>query len=63
MSDDPKKEKVQEAAVAEAGKLAPELSSEDMKQVVGGAADYLLQLDGIKGESQDDKHKDWIELA
>ena len=27
------------------------------------ATDYLLELDGIKGESQDDKHKDTIEIA
>jgi type VI secretion system secreted protein Hcp len=26
------------------------------------AADYFLKLDGIKGESVDDKHKDWIQL-
>jgi type VI secretion system secreted protein Hcp len=26
------------------------------------AADVYLQIDGIKGESRDDKHKDWIEL-
>lgn len=26
------------------------------------AADYLLEVDGIKGESQDKKHKDTIEL-
>ncbi|HEV3386537.1 MAG TPA: type VI secretion system tube protein Hcp [Gemmata sp.] len=26
------------------------------------ASDYLLQIDGIKGESQDDKHKDTIEI-
>ena len=25
--------------------------------------DYFLKIDGIPGESQDDKHKDWIELA
>jgi len=25
------------------------------------AIDVYLQIDGIKGESQDDKHKDWIE--
>lgn len=25
--------------------------------------DVYLQIDGIKGESQDDKHKDWIELT
>jgi type VI secretion system secreted protein Hcp len=25
--------------------------------------DYFLKIDGIPGESQDAKHKDWIELA
>lgn len=27
------------------------------------AIDVYLQIDGIKGESRDDKHKDWIECA
>jgi len=27
------------------------------------AIDVYLQIDGIKGESQDDKHKDWIECS
>lgn len=27
------------------------------------AIDAYLQIDGIKGESQDDKHKDWIEAT
>jgi type VI secretion system secreted protein Hcp len=27
------------------------------------ATDVYLQIDGIKGESQDDKHKDWIEVT
>lgn len=27
------------------------------------AIDVYLQIDGIKGESMDDKHKDWIECA
>jgi type VI secretion system secreted protein Hcp len=26
------------------------------------ASDYLLELDGIKGESRDDKHKDTLEI-
>lgn len=26
------------------------------------AVDTFLKIDGIKGESQDDKHKDWIEV-
>ena len=27
------------------------------------AIDAYLQIDGIKGESTDDKHKDWIEVS
>ena len=27
------------------------------------AIDVYLQIDGIKGESADDKHKDWIECS
>jgi len=27
------------------------------------ATDVYVQIEGIKGESQDDKHKDWIEVA
>ena len=27
------------------------------------AIDVYLQIDGIKGESADDKHKDWIEVS
>lgn len=27
------------------------------------AIDVYLQIDGIKGESQDDRHKDWIECT
>lgn len=27
------------------------------------AIDVYLQIDGIKGESQDEKHKDWIECS
>jgi type VI secretion system secreted protein Hcp len=27
------------------------------------AIDAYLQIDGIKGESNDDKHKDWIEVS
>ena len=38
-----------------------ELSEEDLKKVNGGAVDILLKLDGIDGESQDDKHKGEIE--
>ncbi len=34
-----------------------ELSQDEREQVSGG-----LNIDGIKGESTDDKHKDWIEI-
>jgi type VI secretion system secreted protein Hcp len=27
------------------------------------AIDVYLSIDGIKGESRDDKHKDWIECS
>jgi type VI protein secretion system component Hcp len=27
------------------------------------AIDVYLQIDGIKGESRDDRHKDWIEVT
>jgi hypothetical protein len=30
--------------------------------VVGGAAELRLQLEGVKGESKDDQHKDWPSL-
>lgn len=44
----------------EAPKNSPELTEDALSQVTGGA-DFLLQIDGIKGESQDDKHKSEIE--
>jgi type III secretory pathway component EscU len=37
------------------------LSEQDLAQVSGGAVDSFLNLDGIKGESTDDKHKGLIE--
>jgi type VI secretion system secreted protein Hcp len=27
-----------------------------------GASDYFLKLDGVKGESKNEKHKDWIDI-
>ena len=37
-------------------------AASDMPEVAGYAFDTFLKLDGIKGESMDDKHKDWIDL-
>ena len=40
-----------------------ELSQKALGQAVGGAAvDYFLKIDGIDGESTDDKHKGEIQL-
>ena len=39
-----------------------ELSDGELESVTGGASDYLLKIDGIKGESVDDKHTGEIEL-
>jgi hypothetical protein len=40
-----------------------ELTENELGNVSGGAgSDYLLTLDGIKGESQDDRHKDTIHV-
>ena len=38
-----------------------ELTEKDLGSVTGGAVDIYLELDGIKGESADDKHKGEIE--
>jgi type VI protein secretion system component Hcp len=39
-------------------KKLPELTDEELGQVTGGAkADYFLKIEGVDGESQDDKHK------
>jgi type VI protein secretion system component Hcp len=40
-----------------------QLTEEELGHVSGGVVDQFLMLDGIKGESQDDKHKDGIQLA
>ena len=40
-----------------------ELNDAELELVSGGTkSDYLLQLDGIKGESMDDTHKDEIHI-
>ena len=40
-----------------------ELTEKELTQVTGGAADLREKLGDIKGESIDDKHKDWIEVS
>jgi bacteriocin-like protein len=45
-------------------KTTPELTEKELNKVSGGTStDYLLKIDGIKGESQDDTHKDSIHLS
>jgi len=39
-----------------------QLSENELEAVTGGASDYLLKIDGIKGEAIDDKHRGEIEL-
>ena len=40
-----------------------ELPEKSLAQAVGGAAaDYFLKIEGVDGESQDDKHKGEIHL-
>jgi hypothetical protein len=36
---------------------ATELNESDLTSTVGGAVNRIAMLDGIKGESSDDKHK------
>ena len=57
MSEDPKKPSEDEK------KTSDELSNKDLEQVTGGAVDAFLNIEGIKGESTDDTHKDWIEIG
>ena len=58
MSDDTEKPNEIDKKPGEAeNKTSTELSNQDLAQVTGG-----VSLDGIKGESTDDKHKDWIEI-
>ena len=33
------------------------MSTKDLKKVKGGASDYLLVIDGVKGESSDKKFR------
>ena len=37
-----------------------ELSEKDLERTVGGAFNAFVTFGDIKGESQDDKHKDWV---
>jgi Type VI secretion system effector, Hcp len=60
LGDEPKKENGNSAEDSQ--KQAPELTNEDLEQTVGGAYDAFLKIDGIKGESTDSNHKDWIEI-
>ena len=57
MSDNPKPN----ANQAPEGK-SEELNPGEQEKVSGGAVDTFLTLDGIKGESQDEKYKGWIEV-
>jgi hypothetical protein len=38
--------------------IETELTEHELLHVTGGRGDFFINRDGIKGESQDDKHKD-----
>jgi bacteriocin-like protein len=46
----------------EAPKQTPELSENELKEVIGGASDVFVNLGDIKGESTDTGRKDWIDI-
>lgn len=60
MGDEIKKENAIPTEVSQ--KQSAELSTTDLSQATGGAANAFVDFGDIKGESQDDKHKDWIEV-
>lgn len=41
---------------------ASELTDAELAKVTGGAFNLYLKLDDVRGESQDDKHKDEIDV-
>ncbi len=44
------------------GLRAKAVSPKKAKDIRGGAYDSFLKIDGIRGESADSNHKDWIEV-
>lgn len=60
MSDDKETKLSQDdlKQVAGATPVAKDLSPEELKKVAGGApVDYFLKIDGVDGESTDDRHR------
>ena len=54
----------EEAKKPDIGHNRDELSEHDLDAAVGGTGSTTpLKPGGIKGDSTDDKHKDWIELS
>jgi hypothetical protein len=52
----------QEPEPKDSKKKNAELSEEDLKNVAGGATDYLLKIEGIDGESLQKGHEKELEL-
>jgi type VI secretion system secreted protein Hcp len=44
------------------GALAPGLAADAAAPIPTTPGDYFLRIDGIPGESLDDRHRDWIDL-
>jgi hypothetical protein len=55
-----RKTKMDDPEIKKDSEETAELTEKDLGFVTGGAVDIFLNLEGIKGESQDDKHKDEI---
>jgi hypothetical protein len=58
MAKQSKTEKPRDLVKGSRKSSAQELTETDLGKVSGGAGDLFLKIDGMKGESQDDKHKD-----
>jgi hypothetical protein len=56
MTKQKKSEKPSDLVKGSRRSTTPELAEKDLDKVSGGAGDFFLKLDGIKGESQDDNH-------
>jgi hypothetical protein len=61
MSKPSNTEKPQDLVKGSRKSTTPELTESDLGKVSGGSS--FLKIDGIEGESQDDKHKDEIHIG
>ena len=60
---EPKKGKPKAKAEAQKTSSSSELSEDQLERVAGGASDIFAKIGDIKGESQDLKYKEPLELV